>query len=84
MSDRQAIVDKDTKAKSSSSFWITMMVLLPVLYLLGTGPANSLANRYPQFERLIVIIYFPIIKFFEMESSQPFREPFQKYLELWE
>ena len=58
-----------------------VLISLPVLYVLGIGPAALLAKNNPDTEFWIVPIYFPLIAL--GEYCQPADAVLTWYMELW-
>ncbi len=80
MSDSTEIVDKDKKT-SSAAFWITVIVLLPIMYVLSIGPAWWLLSRYPAIEQSITAFYYPLLLL--MESNDWLEPIMARYLSWW-
>ena len=58
-----------------------VLILLPVLYVLGLGPAAFLAIHYPATEPWLVILYFPLMVL--AENCAPVELALMWYAELW-
>jgi hypothetical protein len=58
-----------------------VLVMLPVLHVLGFGPAALLAKHNPDTEFWLVPIYFPLIVL--LEFCEPVDLVLTWYMELW-
>ena len=56
-------------------------LFLPVLYVLGIGPATLAANYFPETETFVSVVYFPLI--FLAACCQPFDDAMNCYVDLW-
>jgi len=61
---------------------LLMFFLLPMLYLLGLGPAVWMSNRYPATMGFWQLVYAPFG--FLHEHSQVAREVLDWYVQFWE
>ena len=74
--------EREQNGRGAGCFiWGIVLITLPVLYVLGFGPAAWLAKSNPATEVWIVPIYFPLIAL--AEYCQPVDAVLTWYMELW-
>jgi len=74
--------EREQKGSGAGYFVLGMvLIMLPILYVLGFGPAALLAKNNPDTEIWIVPLYFPLIAL--GEYCQPADAVLTWYMELW-
>ena len=74
--------EREVKSGGVGCFVIGVIgVIVPVLYLLGLGPASYIADHYPATYDVIVAIYQPLG--FAGKHCPPLRAALDWYLSLW-
>ncbi|MBC7854644.1 MAG: hypothetical protein IAF94_14525 [Pirellulaceae bacterium] len=58
-----------------------VLTLLPLLYVLGLGPAGWLVRRYPDSAGVLRVVYYPL--FVLSENSLTAQRTLRWYVELW-
>ena len=58
-----------------------VLILLPVLYILGLGPAVWLEGRCPAISGTVGFLYYPLQ--FLANNSEPMRRVLRWYVEFW-
>lgn len=58
-----------------------VLMLLPVIYLLGIGPACAIATRFPVTQDFLAAIYRPVL--YAGEHFEPIRRVFDWYMSFW-
>jgi len=72
----------DKRGGSGCGIWLVLVLLfLPVLYVLGLGPAAWLAKHYPAAENTLGILYFPLM--FLAKNCSPIESGLLWYTKLW-
>jgi hypothetical protein len=84
-------MDKIPEKKTSSPIVVAVLVLLPVLYVLSSGPAVRLISSgsaspstrlSPTATRMIIQFYFPLEWF--VRHNRWLKEPISNYISLWQ
>ena len=73
-----------TSRKPTAGFWIVVaLVVLPVLYVLGIGPADWLYKRTPpkQVQQAILVMYYPVTR--ACDASPMVTAGVRWYASLW-
>ena len=73
---------RDEKSRGSGLLLISVIgLMVPVLYVLGIGPAYAIAIRYPATKNFLAAVYRPVI--YAGEHCEPIRGLFDWYMEFW-
>ena len=74
--------EREKKSGGAGCFMAgVVLIAVPVLYVLGIGPAAHMAHRFPIMYNLIHAIYEPVR--FLGQHCEPIRRTTAWYLELW-
>ena len=73
--------ERDEKSGAACLIVGVIGVMLPVLYVLGLGPAAYLGDRFPATYDFVRAIYEPLG--FAGRNCQPIRTALDWYLSLW-
>ena len=60
---------------------VIILLLLPVLYVLGLGPAELLAARFPESVGFLDVIYAPLA--FVVDHCEPLGKSLDWYMSFW-
>ena len=74
--------DREQDGRGAGCFIIgVVLILLPVLYVLGIGPANWLVGHYPATRGPLSVIYTPVG--IVAENCEPIANALEWYMDLW-
>ena len=73
---------REHKSSGAGCFALgTVIVTLPVLYVLGIGPATLLANHFDETQDFVGMVYLPLA--FVAEYCKPVEDAMNWYVDLW-
>ena len=72
--------DREKRGGAGCAITGVVLILLPMLYVLSTGPVAWLANGNPSL-RWVDTIYYPLGML--AKHCEPFRDSFEWYVRLW-
>lgn len=71
----------DKRGGSGCAITGIALILLPVLYMLGIGPASALAKNWPVTSDLVRTLYLPVTVV--TDRFLPFQYALDWYIQLW-
>jgi hypothetical protein len=72
---------KDNRSGAGCVLALGLLLILPVLYVLGLGPATWLGEHYEGTRDSIVVFYMPLS--FLVESCEPIEIALDWYVDFW-
>jgi hypothetical protein len=73
--------ERENKSGGAGCFIVGAVLLIPVLYMLGIGPAAWISMMYPATEKTVGAAYVPLLILFE--QLRPVGEVVDRYIKLW-
>ena len=75
------MAEPDGKHRPQWIAWlVTAIIGMPLIYLLGVGPAIILSEKFPASEKFIGIVYEPMGW---VAEKTPLRKPLLAYFRFW-
>jgi hypothetical protein len=75
-------MSEENKNESHRAISMVMVVAIavPLLYVLGTGPAEAVCKKFPKTQPALRAFYFPLIWLHDHTALQ---KPLDFYIRLW-
>jgi hypothetical protein len=75
-------MDDDLESKSGLGplTWVSLLVLVPCLYVLSIGPVVAVAGKNRGNAATIRVVYAPV---FWLHNNTPMKKPLEMYAKLW-
>ena len=75
--------DESASSNATTIPWGLVMVALPVLYVLGIGPASALHERIEIVQQPLEMLYYPLSLLLQTEWGASLEPYLSAYMEWW-